>query len=418
MDEGSNLDRVIFLTLIVLALWVLTKRRLQWGRIFEQNYALVMFLAFALASVIWSDFPFASFRRWIRDLGIYSIILVVVTDPRPVPAISNVLRRVSSFILFLSLVMIKYYTGIIYSEWTGAPEYIGATTTKNQLGAVCMIGGLVFFWDIVGRWPERKLGKNRRVLIANVIFFVMALRLLMMSDSATSRVCLVIGCLVIMILRSNWAKANPQAVTAAIPITFVVGQILDWIFGISATVAQLLGRDPTLTGRTGMWDALLKVHTNPLLGVGYQSFWMGDRLAGVWKSLDTGFLNEAHNGYLETYLNLGFVGVVLLVVFLISSFLALRKQFTVSQHFVSLGLAFWLVTLYYNFTEAAFIGSPLWSVALLYLMAVPQPSEVTIGRFDKRESALRGYERWPANSGAMANHSVGMVYGRSSEPRR
>jgi O-antigen ligase len=284
-----------------------------------------------------------------------------------------------------------------------------------------MIGGLLFFWDSVGRWPDRKLGKNRRVLIVNAIFFLTALRLLMMSDSATSRACLVLGCLVILILRSSWAKANPQAVTAAIPIAFLGGLIFDSIFDISGAVAQFLGRDPTLTGRTGTWDLLLRMHTNPLLGVGYQSFWMGDRLAGIWKSLDTAFINEAHNGYLEMYLNLGIVGVALLVVFLVSGFLALRKQFTVSQHFVSLGLALWLVLLYYDFTESAFIASPVWSVALLCLIAVPRPSEVllkAIGPVVKRESALRGYEQRPANSGAMVNHSRGIAYGRSSGPSR
>ena len=51
-------------------------------------------------------------------------------------------------------------------------------------------------------------------------------------------------------------------------------------------------------------------------GTGYYSFWQGNRL----RQVSDGFmsdLNESHNGYLETYLNSGYIGVVLLVVLLL-----------------------------------------------------------------------------------------------------
>jgi exopolysaccharide production protein ExoQ len=373
-EEGSALDRTVYLLLIALAVAILAARHLDWHELFAHNPALTMFLLFGLASVIWSDFPFITFKRWIRDLGTYLMLLVVLSDPRPVEAISTIIRRLSYVLLILSIVLIKYYSemGVVYNPWTGSPEYVGATTSKNMLGALCLISGLFYFWDTLGRWSGRKAQRSKRVLFVNVALIAMTLWLINLSDSATARTCLLIGCLIIVIVRTGWAKANSRRLTLAIPIGLVVYFLLDFAFDFRAMVAQLLGRDPTLTGRTGMWDVLLAVQTNPLLGVGYQSFWLGDRLATVWRRLDTTFLNEAHNGYLEIYLSLGLTGLVLLGVFMVSSYRTVLRQITTSPHFASLGLALWVIMVFYNFTEAAFGASLLWCTLVLCVIAVPR----------------------------------------------
>ena len=72
------------------------------------------------------------------------------------------------------------------------------------------------------------------------------------------------------------------------------------------------GRDATLTGRTGIWQTVLNEPNNPLLGTGYASFWLGDRLQRIWALYPRTPLLQAHNGYFEVYLNLGMVGVALL----------------------------------------------------------------------------------------------------------
>ena len=54
------------------------------------------------------------------------------------------------------------------------------------------------------------------------------------------------------------------------------------------------------------------MHTNPIFGTGFESFWLGERpkqLEGIFFFIP----NEAHNGYLETYLTLGLIGVFLLI---------------------------------------------------------------------------------------------------------
>jgi len=391
-EEGSNLDRIIYLSLIVACLCILSTRRLNWGELLARNSALLWLLLFALVSVIWSDFTYVAFKRWFRDLGLYLMILVVLTDSRPEIAISTVIRRSLSIVLFLSLILIKYYTyiGISYDRYTGAPEYLGATTSKNVLGGVCLISGLFFFWDILSRWPQRKTPGAKRVLFANIVLFALTVRLLSMSNSATSKACLVIGCVVIALLRSQWARAKPRRIAAAIPAVLAAYAVLEVVFDLSTVVAEFLGRDPTLHGRTGIWDTVLRFQTSPLLGMGYESFWMGDRLVAVARSLNGAYLNEAHNGYLETYLNLGVVGVALLVLFMISSYRTVFRRFTVSPNFGSLGVAFWVVMVFYNFTEAAFGGSLLWCALLLLVLVVPRPNELSareMHRVDKTKIA-------------------------------
>jgi exopolysaccharide production protein ExoQ len=369
--DGSPLDRGIFLVLMALAIGALAGARLEWAALVARNSALASFLLIALLSVIWSDYPFVTFKRWFRDVGMYLMILVVLAHPRPLDHISTFIRRLSYFVVFLSIVLIKYYPalGISYDLYSGAPEYAGATTSKNMLGAVCLVSGIFFFWDTLRRWPERQLPRIKTTLFVNVTMIALTLWLLMLSNSATSKGCLLIGCVVVAMLNGKWIRAYPRAGKALIPVTLSLYVVLELVFDLSTIIAEFLGRDPTLHGRTGIWAALLAVENNPLVGVGYQSFWLGDRLAAVWRSL--GAVNEAHNGFLEVYLSLGGIGVALLGLILVASYWRLVKELAVSQPFSSLGLSMWSVMVVYNLTESAFPASLLWAVFLICAIAVP-----------------------------------------------
>jgi exopolysaccharide production protein ExoQ len=87
-----------------------------------------------------------------------------------------------------------------------------------------------------------------------------------------------------------------------------------------------VGRNPNLTDRTLIWKVLLNRHTNPLIGTGYGSFWLDPRLDRLWEQKEAAGLNEAHNGYLGVYLNLGIIGLSLLTAFLISSYRTICKR--------------------------------------------------------------------------------------------
>src|SRR5260370_350601 len=82
-----------------------------------------------------------------------------------------------------------------------------------------------------------------------------------------------------------------------------------------------VGRNPTLTGRTDLWKQCLKIAGNPLVGTGFESFWLGWRIQRIWDQNVGIRLNEAHNGYLELYLQLGWCGALLLAVGLAMGYL-------------------------------------------------------------------------------------------------
>ena len=65
-----------------------------------------------------------------------------------------------------------------------------------------------------------------------------------------------------------------------------------------------LGEDTTLTGRTDLWEDLEKIEVNPIVGVGFESFWVGERIAPLWERY-WWHPNQAHDGYYEMFLNLG-----------------------------------------------------------------------------------------------------------------
>jgi O-antigen ligase len=396
LAEGNAFDRQFLFGLILLSVVILAKRSFRWGPFFSQNFFLTAFVLFALVSVIWSDFPTIALKRWFRDLGNYLAILVVLSDPNPLQAVRTFFRRLYFVVIPLSLMMIKYYPYLArsYDYWTGLPEYVGAATSKNTLGATCMLSGIFFFWDTVARWSERKETQTKRIILLNVIFFVMSFHVLRMSNSATSKACLVLGCGVILAYHV-W-RQRPAYIKTLIPIFLCSYVILGYGFGLNDFVARSLGRDPSLTGRTEIWKNLLLFDSSWLLGAGYETFWLGDRLSQIWWRI--GFITQAHNGYLEVYLNLGIVGLLIILGLLISSYRTICRSLTQSAALAPLALASWTLALFYNITEAAFKAPTMCLTFLLGAIVIPElrkePQPMVRSRILPRVDKPRMVPKW------------------------
>jgi exopolysaccharide production protein ExoQ len=372
LEEGNPLDRTIFLLLTLAAFLILMSRSFQWRNFVAQNSALVFFLAFALLSVAWSDFPLATFKKWFRDTGVYMVVLVVLSDPRPLDAVRTVLRRVCYLVVPLSIVLIKYYPylGKTFSSW-GSQEYCGVSTSKNMLGALCLVSGIFFFWDTITNWHQRSKTRVRRVILVNIAFIGMTLWLLNVSGSNTSTICLALGCLVIAAANCKFGRRHLSSVKALAPSTFLIYLILTLGFGMGGQLSQAVGRSANLSDRTHIWEVLLSVPINPLLGTGYQSFWLGDRVQWVWARLDGDNVLEAHNGYLQIYLELGLIGLFLVCTFLIATYRKICKRLKPLPGIGSLSLGLWTLLLFYNVTEASLEVNFLFVTFLLAAIPVP-----------------------------------------------
>jgi hypothetical protein len=111
-----------------------------------------------------------------------------------------------------------------------------------------------------------------------------------------------------------------------------------------------------------IWTDLLTYPINPVLGAGFESFWLGERLEVLWEKW-WWQTNQAHNGYIEIYLKLGLVGLVMLGGWIISGFRNAKYELLQDSGFGRLRIAFWAVILVYNYTEATFKAvSFVWTI--------------------------------------------------------
>jgi exopolysaccharide production protein ExoQ len=370
LEEGDPLNRAIYFSLLFLSIVILVSRTFRWGDFFARNRALTVFLLFALASVLWSDFPFPAFKKWFRDLGDYTIVLVVLSDRHPLEAVSTLLRRLGYLLIPLSVVLIKYFPDIArnYDPWTGAQSFSGATTSKNMLGIVCLVCGIYFFWDIVVKWPDRKNTRQKRIILVNAVMTYLTWWLLIICDSATSRVCLIIACMVILAAHSKVVQHRPAILAGAIPVIFLTYMLLFFGFGLNDTFAGVAGRT-SLSGRPEIWRIVLSQQANPLVGAGYESYWLGPRLQRIWASGE-GHINEAHNGFLELYLNLGYLGLLLMLIFVAVVYRNICKKVKPFSSIASLTLAIWTAFVFHNSTEADFRSGFMWIAFVLAALAV------------------------------------------------
>lgn len=72
----------------------------------------------------------------------------------------------------------------------------------------------------------------------------------------------------------------------------------------------LLGKDPTLTGRTDIWEYIFTmIGRRPALGYGVGGFWQGEQGASLYVIQRAGWLvPDAHQGFLDTALQVGLIG--------------------------------------------------------------------------------------------------------------
>lgn len=353
LEDGSPIDRAFYITLIIVGVRILSRRTNQLANFAKLNPWLTLFLAYCFLSIAWSDFPFISLKRWIKVLGHPIMALIILTEPNPTAAFSRLVKRCGYILIPISILFIKYYPeyGRSFSFWTGAAFNTGITTDKNMLGINCLILGYTYAWLFVRSFykPRSDQMKYERPLL--LAFFAMNWWLLSMADSKTPFAGMLIGILILIAAHVRFLNSGRfGAYLLASGIAILCAQIL---FNVYEVILRALGRDPTLTDRTLVWADLLEVKINPIIGTGFESFWLGERLEHM-QSLWSFGPNQAHNGYLETYLNLGLVGLLLLIILLVSTLLKCLRGIQYKIAWESYCIGFFFAIVIYNWTEAAF----------------------------------------------------------------
>lgn len=373
LEVGSPLDASVYYSLIAAGIYVLHKRQVRVSEIVRNNRWLFVFLLYCFVSIVWSDFPFVAFKRWTKVIGHPIMVLILFTEPDPMEALTRLMKRCAYVIVPVSILLIKYYPewGRGFTQWTGAAMNTGITGNKNALGWDCLILGFFFFWHLLQTWRTERGKARRNELLLVAATLVGIWWLLSGAQSSTSFMSLLLGMLTVVLVGLRFV--NKRLIGTYVVITVLAIAAAESTIGIYDRVLVFLNRDPTLTERTVLWDDLLKVKINPVLGTGFESFWLGERRQKFWEQIGWE-ASEAHNGYLETYLNLGLVGLFLLIGLLIATFWKTRRELLRNFEWGRFRLGFFVAIIFYNWTEAAFKSlHPVWFVFYIIAMDYRRP---------------------------------------------
>jgi len=354
--EGNLTDRLSLAVMIAVGVLVLARRKISWQKVFRDNVWLFAFFGFILISAAWTDVPFTSLKRSIRSAGAIVMALVVMSESAPLLALDRVLRRTAYVMIPISIVFIKYFPdlGRAYGRSDGVVMWTGVTTQKNTLGALCALSVILI---VIGRFRKADAAPRSARLqrYADFVVLLMAVFLLRGAEegnySATATAVTILGVgIALWMLPRRRGGALIAANLRTVAVVATVAYLAFWN-AITTTGATMLGRRPDLTGRSvEIWPLVLKeAAKHPILGSGYGGVWGLD--GELSRTLG---LEQAHNGYLDVYLQLGVVGCVLLALFLLEVCGRIKRQYRYDRSWGVFGIAFFFINLIYNISETAF----------------------------------------------------------------
>ena len=262
----------------------------------------------------------------------------------------------------------------------------GVTTDKNALGLIVLMVSLVVWWNVRLLLIHKDEPNRGRRLLAQGILLAFGLALFWMAQCSTGKACFILGSFLIVASNLRAIRKRPKRVhVLCLTILLVAGGTL--LFGGQAEVVNALGRQSNMSGRTDIWAAVIPAVPNSIVGAGFESFWISPNVRIFQRTLlNLGWypslvevLNEAHDGYIEIYLSLGWIGVCLIALILIGGYRRAYKAFQRDPELGSLFLAFVAVGMVYNVTEAGFrMLNPAW---IFLLLAIVSASGVAVGFF-------------------------------------
>lgn len=320
-------------------IYVASKRKFLWAVV-----------ALVLASVLWTTVPELTSRRSIiffgtTCFGFYLAARYSLKEQMRLLAVALGIAIVLNVLFTLAFPAFAIEGGEHQGSWRGIyPQ-------KNVLGRLMVISALNFLFLAF---------ESRSYRYLMWIGFCCSVILLILSNSKTALVILLLLIILLPLYRA-WRWNYSFVIPFFTIVLLVSGIITILLVGNLDAIASALGRDVTLTGRTGIWAIVVsKIAKHPWLGYGYLGFWRGleGDSADIW--YETYFLApNSHNGFLDLALDLGLVGVLL---FFLSFFKNCWRSLTwlrLNQSIEGLVPIVYLTYLFlYNITESTLITPP------------------------------------------------------------
>jgi O-antigen ligase len=328
-------EMVLWILLIFIFLWIANRkfniRQMQsaWGK----NWFLLIFILFALFSIVWSTNIVTSIYKGIGLFG-----CSVIAAYTGLAYKGNLLFR-GFWWLFIFLAAVTFAVALLFplaGTHIGYPYYgawRGIFWSKNYMGPIMAIGNLVFLFNIASS------GKKIMSLLVNTLFYFLTALLVILSKCATAMILFVIINLgfLLVVAWVKWKKHLRRIHYIALTIVCSVVLILvflnlDFFFG-------LLNRNTTLTGRLPLWSFLIQngLSNHPVLGYGYGATWESNNFRFTTQNAVGWDLPPlvSDNGYIDIFLHLGLVGISLLIITVVLCLFRVAKHALKEQTVVS-----------------------------------------------------------------------------------
>ena len=301
-QEETPILRLVWLPVYAVIAGLIALRPAVFVRAWPAWLILAVLVLQAFASKWWSIDPGVTQRRVIAMAisSAFAIYLGVAFTGRHLPR----MLMLASLIMGLgSLVMVFANPAIGVHQLENAGLWRGLWYEKNQMGLVMSAGAVAAAACLAS-------GDQRRLLPA--ITLAVCAVLVLATQSKTSLLCLMLG---VGAVGGLWAMRRGGAAFSIVAIWF--GVVLTagaaYVFITDpAMVLTALGKDPSLTGRTDIWAALMReVAERPWTGFGYQAFWGRESVPAAFIRAETQWpVPSAHNGWIDLLIQLGWPGAI------------------------------------------------------------------------------------------------------------
>ena len=313
---SPNFGQILILAYyaVWLPLLFVDYRRFTWK--LSSAWLPMVLAAYVCLSVFWSQAAGISARAAVQYS---SHIVCAYVAARTISVRTLVVGSLIGIfiVLFYSLKVGGYALDTI----DGTINFVGAFGSKNQIGFFSSLG--IFLCLAFLAFYRR----NRLGFVWTAPILLLSVYMLAIAHSATSVASLpaVIGIVALLSMTKVLSLRYRRVlfIVGAGALVAVVAAALN--LGLLDLVLGIFGKDSTLTGRTYLWEQGWEAaQQHPLLGYGYAAYWVPgsadpERLwAEFYISTRTGF--HFHNTYVETLVEIGFIGVTLLALVILRAF--------------------------------------------------------------------------------------------------
>ncbi len=394
-DQGETpLLRLFWLPVYAIVAGLVLLRFKTIARAWPAVLVWACIVSLAFASKYWSIDPSMTGRRVIAMVisGSFAMYLGTTFHGHCLP---RLLTHCAFIMGLLSFLMVFAVPSIGVHQDVNAGMWRGIWYEKNQMGMVMAAGGTA-----AAAWAASEDRRWKTPLLTILLCFLLVLA----ARSKTSLLCIMLG---VGMVGALWTlkRGGPALAVAAVWMGVVGGAAGWWLWTYeSAEILAALGKDPSLTGRTGIWDALfVKIAERPWTGYGYNAFWGLDSEPALWVRYQTGWVvPSAHNGWIDLLVQLGWPGAVLVGTIMTSSYvLTLLRLPTAGLREGFWGIAYLSVYILLTFSESVLLSAQSlpWTLCLAILARAvyPEPPFDRVTLAPKRRGAYQSGPRITAD---------------------